>query len=70
MSSRVSAGNLEQAVRDLHVEWQNTKASWTDAKSLEFERDYLDKLPQLVHQARGIIEEIDALLRKMRTDCE
>lgn len=70
MSSRVSASNLDEAVRDLQVEWQNTKAHWSDAKALEFERDYLEKLPALMHQARGIIEEIDALLRKVRSDCE
>jgi hypothetical protein len=70
MSDKVSSSNLAQAVQDLMIDWQHTKSYWRDVKSRQFEQDYLDKLPELVTQARNIIGEIDALLRKVRTDCE
>ena len=70
MSTRVSSANLEEAVKKLSAEWQQTRASWMDAKSREFERDYLDDLPNLVAQARTAVEEIDVLLRKVRSACE
>ncbi|HSJ01589.1 MAG: hypothetical protein ACAI34_18580 [Verrucomicrobium sp.] len=70
MSSRVSASNLSQALRELVVEWQQTKSYWRDVKSMEFERNYLEKLPGMVTQSRNVMEELDNLLRKVRNDCE
>lgn len=70
MSTRVSSANLEEAVKKLSAEWQQTRGYWMDAKSLEFERDYLGDLPNLVAQARTAVEEIDVLLRKVRSACE
>jgi hypothetical protein len=70
MSTRASASNLSQALRELSVEWQQTKSYWRDQKSQEFERNYLEKLPSLATQARNVMEELDNLLRKVRTDCE
>ena len=70
MSSRVSAANLVQAMKDLSVDWEQTKSYWRDAKSHEFERTYLEHLPREIARAASVIEEIDALLRKVRSDCE
>lgn len=70
MSTRVSASNLANAVRDLSVTWQQTKTYWRDTKSKEFEEKYFEHLPQQVSQARTAMEEIDAFLRKVKNDCE
>lgn len=70
MSTRVSSANLEEAVKKLSADWDQTRGYWTDAKSREFARDYLEELPNLVAQARTAVEEIDALLRKVRGACE
>jgi hypothetical protein len=70
MSTRVSASNLAQALRELTVEWQQTKSSWRDQKSLEFQEHYLERLPHLVTHARNVMEEMDNLLRKVKNDCE
>lgn len=70
MSTRTSAGNLAQALKDLSIEWEQTKSAWRDIKSDEFERRYLDPLPHEVTRAASVIEEVDALLRKVKHDCE
>ncbi len=70
MSARVGATNLDEAVRELALHWQNTRNYWRDAKALEFERQYLEKLPQTVMRAKSIMEEMDLVLRKVRQDCE
>lgn len=70
MSTRVSSTNFEEAVKKLSVEWQETRGYWMDAKSLEFERDYLAEIPNLVSQARTAAEELDVFLRKVRSACE
>ena len=70
MSARVSAANLVQAMKDLSLEWEQTKSYWRDGKSHEFERTYLEHLPREIARATSVIEEIDAVLRKVRSDCE
>ncbi|MES2568726.1 MAG: hypothetical protein V4710_01575 [Verrucomicrobiota bacterium] len=70
MSTRVSSSSLAQAAKELSIEWQQTRASWRDIKSQEFEQKYLDALPPHLARTMAVIEEIDALLRKVRHDCE
>jgi hypothetical protein len=70
MSTKGSGANLAQAVKDLSNAWQQTKSHWHDAKSQEFERHYIEILPGHVTQAMAVIEELDLLLRKIRSDCE
>ena len=70
MSARVGAANLEEAVKELATRWQHTRNFWRDEKALDFERTYLEKLPQVVVRAKSIMEEMDQLLRKVRHDCE
>ena len=70
MSTRVNASILGEATKVLQTDWQQTRTTWTDAKSLEFEKIYLDPLPTLVAQAGVAVEELNALLSKVRHDCE
>jgi len=70
MSTKGNASNLVQAAKDLSNEWQQTKSHWHDVKSQEFERKYLEDLPGHVTRAALMIEEIDVVLRKIRSDCE
>ena len=70
MSAQGSSGNLSGALKELAVRWQETKAHWHDVKSQEFERTYLEKLPNDVGRALSVMEEIGTLLKKVRHDCE
>ena len=70
MNTRASAANLVQAVKELSFDWEQTRAYWNDAKSQQFARDYLDQIPEYVMRTRIAMEEIDVLLRKVRSDCE
>ena len=70
MSTQGSSAQLEAAWRDLASAWQHVNDDWRDARAREFEQRYLEKLPNLVMNARRAIEDIDLLLRKMRHDCE
>ena len=70
MSTQGSTGNLSGALKELSLRWQETKVHWHDVKSLEFERNYLEKLPNDVGRAMGVMEEISKLLKKVRQDCE
>jgi len=70
MSVRASAANLAQAGKDFALEWEEATAFWRDVKSLEFERKYVQDIPDHVARAIGVMQEIDALLKKVRSDCE
>lgn len=70
MNTRVSASNLIQAAKELSAEWHRTKESWRDVKAREFEDKFLDPLPGYIARASRVMEEVDALLRKVRKDCE
>ena len=70
MNARATAANLAQGVKDLSFDWDQTKTYWNDVKSQQFERDYLEQIADYVTRARAAMEEIDVLVRKVRSDCE
>jgi hypothetical protein len=70
MSAIVNTSLLEEATKRLQSDWQQTRATWTDAKSLEFQKVYLEPLPGLVAQTGIAVAELHALLSKVRHDCE
>ena len=70
MSTKASAANLIQALKELTLEWDRTKNFWQDSKRQEFERTYVEVLPDHVMRATTVIQDVDALLRKVRSDCE
>jgi len=70
MNAAGSAANLVQSMKNLNLQWQETQASWHDSKSQEFEKRYLEPLPGHIATALTVMEEIDLLLKKIRSDCE
>jgi hypothetical protein len=63
-------GRLAALTRELSLQWAGTKNYWKDARSHEFERDYLDELFIGIDRTVTVIEKLDELLKKIRTDCE
>jgi len=61
---------LAAVTRELSDHWLETKNYWRDAKSAEFERRYLQELLVRVDRAVAVIEKLDAVLEKVRKDCE
>ena len=70
MNTRVSAANLMAAAKELNMEWQTAKEYWRDVKAREFEERFLEPLPGYINRATRAMEEVDAILRKVRSDCE
>ena len=70
MNTRASAANLVQAAKELSFDWEQTRAYWNDAKSQQFARDYLEMIPEYITRTRTAMEDLDVLLRKVRSDCE
>lgn len=68
----MSAGGarLEALTKDLRVHWLQTKEHWSDAKTYEFEHQYLEELFTSVDRAVAVIDQLEKLLAKVKKDCE
>lgn len=70
MSLSASKIRLAAITKELSVNWRETKESWRDAKAQEFEQNYLQELFDSVDAAVGVMDQLDKVLKKIRTDCE
>jgi hypothetical protein len=70
MSASGGKGRLGGASKELALKWEETKNYWRDEKSAEFERKYLQELFVGVNKAVAVIDKLDELLKKVRSDCE
>ncbi len=61
---------LGAVTKDLWAKWQYTRETWSDAKSLEFERQYLQELNASVEKTVAVMDQLEKLLTKIKTDCE
>ncbi len=70
MRARESGAYLVQALKELTLKWGEAKAHWHDVKTQQFEREYLEDLPDHVQRTMGVMQQIDVLLKKVKNDCE
>lgn len=70
MSVKSSKAKLGRATKDLAAHWEEVTRSWRDTKAREFEARFIAPLPDHVRSALTIIDELDAVLTRLRRDCE
>ena len=70
MSMSGNKGRLVGLTRDISLRWAETKEHWRDAKSEEFERRFMTELSAHVNRAVIVLEQMEELLNKVRSDCE
>ena len=70
MSVSNSRTRLEMLTKELLRQWSDTKTTWRDAKAQDFERLYLQELTSRTDKACAMIDKLDALLKKVKDDCE
>ena len=70
MSMSVSKTRLAAITRELSNQWAQTRDYWQDARSQEFERQYIELLTSNVEKAVTVMEELDKVMTKIRNDCE
>jgi hypothetical protein len=65
-----SKSRLAATTKELSLQWEETKNYWRDAKAQEFEKRFLEELFVGVDRTVTVIEKLDELLKKVRSDCE
>ena len=70
MSLSGSKSRLAAISKEVSLQWRETRSSWNDGKSQEFERRYMDELLARVDKTVTVIEKLDQILAQVRSDCE
>ena len=70
MSLKASKAKLARAAKDLGSSWEATRHTWRDQKAREFESEFIAPLPDSISSAMAIIDELDAVLSKIKKHCE
>ena len=70
MSLGGTKARLLGITKELALHWQETRNYWQDAKSQEFEREFLQELFIGVDRTVTTMEKLDDVLGKVRKDCE
>jgi len=65
-----SRGKLTGSTRDLMALWANTKVYWNDAISERFEKTILQQVELDVRVSASAMDQMGALLTKIRHECE
>jgi ribosome-binding factor A len=70
MSMGGNKSRLIGLTREISLQWSETKNFWRDAKSQEFGQRYMAELSAQVDRTVTILEKLEELLKKVRSDCE
>ena len=63
-----NGSKILSATRELANQWLHTKEHWRDAKSQEFDRQYMQELVVSVDRALTVLEEAGRLTRTSSAD--
>ncbi len=70
MSLTADRTRLRAITKELTLRWEETKNHWKDARSGEFEREFITELLARVDKAVGAIEKLEKIAAKARSECE
>ncbi len=70
MSLTADRTRLRAITKELALQWEETKNHWKDARSEEFEREFITELLARVDKAVGAIEKLEKIAAKARNECE
>jgi hypothetical protein len=70
VSISANGKRIEMLTRELVNQWDQTKHYWMDTKAKEFEHEYIEELLANVETSVTVIEQLDKLVNKVRSDCE
>lgn len=62
-------GQLTKALKELNSRWLETKGSWEDANSRQFEQGFLQTLEQDLKNTVGAMDHMAILIQQAKRDC-
>lgn len=68
--SSAGGARIVGLTRELLNKWNQSKDSWRDSKAMEFEKKFLDELQASASHAATGIDNLDRIMRNIRSECE
>ena len=63
-----SGARIKRSIEDMNIVWGETKAVWKDAKSREFEEEFLMRLSVEIKKAETALGNIGPILNRIRAE--
>jgi len=70
MSLLGQKSRLTGTTKEIALLWADTRNYWHDAKSQEFDEKYMRELFASVDRTATIIDKLNEVLEKIKSDCE
>lgn len=70
MSNSGCGARLTALTKQLEGHWQQTRQAWTDAKAEEFEQRFMRELETVANVTSAGMDNLEQILRNLRTECE
>lgn len=70
MSVLATKARLAGLLKQLNASWDETRTTWLDAKSDEFHQRYMVELVAEVEKTLVAMDGLEALMRKVKDECE
>ena len=65
-----SKTRLQQSLKELNLRWEKANEHWDDKVSRDFKEKVIDPLEPKVRLTMDAMEEMSAMLHKMKRDCQ
>lgn len=70
MSITVGHTQLQDAMKDLVIRWEKTRAKWDDEKSRQIEEEFIQPLKPKVRATLTALERVGNMIGQARRECE
>jgi hypothetical protein len=70
MNLNANKSRLTGLTKEVSLRWAETQNHWRDAKSAEFDHQFMQELFPKVNRATNAIEKLEELLKKIQKECE
>lgn len=70
MNISANGKTVAALTKELALHWRATTESWADTRSREFEQKFINDLLASVERAVPVFENLDKVIKKIRSDCE
>jgi hypothetical protein len=63
-----SYSKIKQSAEDMNAAWGRTKEVWTDEKSKQFEKEFIERLSIEIKKAETVLGNMGMLLSNIRSE--
>jgi hypothetical protein len=63
-------GALTKAMKELTYRWHEARSAWNDARTREFEEEYMNRIESDLKTALAAMDHMAVLIAQARRDCE